>query len=85
MKKVIACLSTIVLFSLMAPPAQAQGILKKLKEKVNDKVNAVTGNNSSSSQTTGNGDNSSSASTSTAADLSTEREPGLPTPRRPMY
>ena len=48
MKKLIACLSAVVAFSCLAPHVQAQGLLKKLKDKVNDKINSATGSNNSS-------------------------------------
>lgn len=62
MKKVIACFSAVVLFSCLTPQAQAQGLLKKLKDKVNEKVNQVTGSNSSSSQTNSNNNNGAGSS-----------------------
>jgi hypothetical protein len=66
MKKVIACFATLLLFTCLAPQVQAQGLLKKLKDKVADKVNdKLGGNNSSSAQTAGNGDNGSSSSSTT--------------------
>ncbi|TKK69794.1 hypothetical protein FC093_06860 [Ilyomonas limi] len=67
MKKVIACLSAVVLFSCLAPQVQAQGLLKKLKDKVNDKVNDLKGNNNSSSSSTSNSDNNSSAASNNSS------------------
>src|SRR3954447_15569764 len=62
MKKLIACFSAVVAFSCLAPHAQAQ-LLKKLKDKVNEKVNSVAGGNSSSSSSTNtNGDNNNGSS-----------------------
>lgn len=60
MKKSIACFFTITVLICSAPHLHAQGLLKKLKDKVNDKINAVTGTNNSSSS--GNNNNTSSSS-----------------------
>ena len=61
MKKLIACLSAVVAFSCLAPHAQAQ-LLKKLKDKVNEKINSAAGSNSSSSSSSDNSNNGSVAS-----------------------
>jgi len=84
MKKIIACFSAIVFISCITPQAQAQGLLKKLKDKVNDKVNTITGGNASSTNNsntngsaTSNSSNSSGPVNRTGAGLTNTAPPDV--------